>query len=216
MSGSRVAIDHARGRDRARPSPSPASTTSTTRSPRPPAAFRSGSQLEDVIRPGSSRSPPAFGRAERIEIGSRVALDPADQEPGRRERGVPDADRRRPRGSDGRRRARSPDRAQRRDRRRPRHLLDLGRRLRAARAERRAASSARARAPPELALRLKYAGVPPERLEVARTRSSRHSTARSQRDGGRPLYALPTYTALLELRDLLADRGHARPYWESA
>ena len=29
------------------------------------------------------------------------------------------------------------------------------------------------------------------------------------RDSGRPLYALPTYTALLELRDLLADRGLA-------
>jgi hypothetical protein len=27
---------------------------------------------------------------------------------------------------------------------------------------------------------------------------------------GQPLYALPTYTALLELRDLLADRGLAR------
>ena len=32
--------------------------------------------------------------------------------------------------------------------------------------------------------------------------------------GGRgPLYALPTYTALLELRELLADRGQAREYW---
>ena len=32
-------------------------------------------------------------------------------------------------------------------------------------------------------------------------------------EGGRgPLYALPTYTALLELKDLLARRGHAE-YW---
>jgi len=31
---------------------------------------------------------------------------------------------------------------------------------------------------------------------------------------GRPLYALPTYTALLELRELLAARGQARPFWE--
>ena len=30
----------------------------------------------------------------------------------------------------------------------------------------------------------------------------------------RPLYALPTYTALLELRDVLADRGYAPPFWE--
>ena len=31
--------------------------------------------------------------------------------------------------------------------------------------------------------------------------------------GGRPLYALPTYTALLELRELLAERGDAQEYW---
>jgi len=28
-----------------------------------------------------------------------------------------------------------------------------------------------------------------------------------------PLYALPTYTALLELRGLLSERGAAREYW---
>jgi hypothetical protein len=28
------------------------------------------------------------------------------------------------------------------------------------------------------------------------------------------LYALPTYTALLELRQELAERGHALPFWE--
>jgi hypothetical protein len=41
-------------------------------------------------------------------------------------------------------------------------------------------------------------------------------TAVANRDGapGRPLYALPTYTALLELRDLLADRGLARRWSE--
>ena len=32
--------------------------------------------------------------------------------------------------------------------------------------------------------------------------------------GDGPLYALPTYTALLELRDLLARRGHAQEYWK--
>jgi hypothetical protein len=32
----------------------------------------------------------------------------------------------------------------------------------------------------------------------------------------RRLYALPTYTALLELRGLLAERGHAVPFWEPA
>jgi lipid II isoglutaminyl synthase (glutamine-hydrolysing) len=67
---------------------------------------------------------------------------------------------------------------------------------------------------PELALRLKYAGLPPDRLEVIGSleRALDHSLAGN---GTGPLYALPTYTALLELRDLLADRGHARPYWEA-
>ena len=54
-----------------------------------------------------------------------LAARPADQEPGRSERGRPHARRRR-------RPARAADRAQRRDRRRARRLLDLGRRLRAA------------------------------------------------------------------------------------
>jgi hypothetical protein len=32
-------------------------------------------------------------------------------------------------------------------------------------------------------------------------------------DGDGPLYALPTYTALLALRDLLAERGHVTGHW---
>ncbi len=31
--------------------------------------------------------------------------------------------------------------------------------------------------------------------------------------GEGPLYVLPTYTALLELRELLARRGEAEEYW---
>jgi UDP-N-acetylmuramyl tripeptide synthase len=68
---------------------------------------------------------------------------------------------------------------------------------------------------PELALRLKYAGLAPNRLEVIGP--IEQALDRSLAGGdGRPLYALPTYTALLELRDLLAARGHTRPYWEPA
>jgi UDP-N-acetylmuramyl tripeptide synthase len=65
----------------------------------------------------------------------------------------------------------------------------------------------------ELALRLKYAGLAPERLEVVRDLEA--ALEHSIRDGGAPLYALPTYTALIELRELLAARGYARPYWET-
>ncbi len=66
---------------------------------------------------------------------------------------------------------------------------------------------------PELALRLKYAGVASERLEIVSELSSGLDRAVTL-DGPRPLYVLPTYTALIELRELLADRGLARPYWE--
>jgi UDP-N-acetylmuramyl tripeptide synthase len=64
----------------------------------------------------------------------------------------------------------------------------------------------------ELALRLKYAGVPQDRLEVvpAIERGLDHALEGSHAG---TLYALPTYTALLELRDLLADRGQAPPFW---
>ena len=66
----------------------------------------------------------------------------------------------------------------------------------------------------ELALRLKYAGLDPARIDVEPDLPA--ALERALRDGepGRPLYALPTYTALLSLRRLLAERGAARPYWE--
>jgi UDP-N-acetylmuramyl tripeptide synthase len=60
----------------------------------------------------------------------------------------------------------------------------------------------------EMALRLKYAGV---NAPIAVDRELARSLDQAVADGdGQPLYALPTYTALLELRDLLADRGLAR------
>jgi hypothetical protein len=33
---------------------------------------------------------------------------------------------------------------------------------------------------------------------------------------GEELIALPTYTAMLALRDLVARRGFVKPYWEEA
>jgi lipid II isoglutaminyl synthase (glutamine-hydrolysing) len=63
----------------------------------------------------------------------------------------------------------------------------------------------------ELALRLKYAGVAPKRLVVIPDLEAAFDAART--DGSGPLYALPTYTALLELRELLAQRTLAPEYW---
>jgi UDP-N-acetylmuramyl tripeptide synthase len=66
----------------------------------------------------------------------------------------------------------------------------------------------------ELALRLKYAGIEPTHLEIVPQLERGLDLALAATDGNRPLYALPTYTALLELRDVLAARGHAPPFWE--
>jgi lipid II isoglutaminyl synthase (glutamine-hydrolysing) len=63
----------------------------------------------------------------------------------------------------------------------------------------------------ELALRMKYAGVDAERLAVVPALADGLDAALA--DGSGPLYALPTYTALLELRDLLARRGDVEGHW---
>jgi UDP-N-acetylmuramyl tripeptide synthase len=64
----------------------------------------------------------------------------------------------------------------------------------------------------ELALRLKYAGVPTQRIEVREDLSGALEAAVSG-DGERPLYVLPTYTAMLGLRELLVRRGEATSSW---
>jgi len=63
----------------------------------------------------------------------------------------------------------------------------------------------------ELAVRLKYAGADPEKLTVVGPLEPALDHALAGGTG--PLFVLPTYTALLELRELLARRGEAREYW---
>ncbi len=63
----------------------------------------------------------------------------------------------------------------------------------------------------ELALRVRYAGIEPERIKVVPALPTALDAALA--DGTGRLYALPTYTALLALQDLLADRGQASRYW---
>jgi lipid II isoglutaminyl synthase (glutamine-hydrolysing) len=64
---------------------------------------------------------------------------------------------------------------------------------------------------PEMALRLKYAGWPEEAIEVIPGIGRSLDAAVAGAEGR--LFALPTYTALLELRKLLADRGLAQEFW---
>ena len=63
----------------------------------------------------------------------------------------------------------------------------------------------------ELALRMKYAGLDVDRLRVVEDLEGALDAALAGGTG--PLYAIPTYTALLELREILTRRGQARAYW---
>jgi lipid II isoglutaminyl synthase (glutamine-hydrolysing) len=63
----------------------------------------------------------------------------------------------------------------------------------------------------EMAVRLKYAGWPVEAIEVVDAIPTSLDRALERADGR--LFALPTYTALLELRNLLADRDLAPEFW---
>jgi UDP-N-acetylmuramyl tripeptide synthase len=65
---------------------------------------------------------------------------------------------------------------------------------------------------PEMAVRLKYAGLEPAAITVHEAIDGSLDDAVATAPGR--LFALPTYTALLELRTLLAHRGLARAYWE--
>jgi lipid II isoglutaminyl synthase (glutamine-hydrolysing) len=65
---------------------------------------------------------------------------------------------------------------------------------------------------PEMALRLKYAGWPQDSIEVIEPIEASLDEAVSAAPDR--LFALPTYTALLELRTLLAHRGLAADYWQ--
>ena len=65
----------------------------------------------------------------------------------------------------------------------------------------------------EMALRLAYAGVDDQRMIVQPDLEAALDRALAGGDG--PLYLLATYTAMLDLRGILADRGIVRPYWEA-
>ncbi len=66
----------------------------------------------------------------------------------------------------------------------------------------------------DMALRLKYAGFP-SGLPVVKGTNEALSLALQGTPPGEKLFVLPTYTAMLEVRGLLAKRGGAAPYWEA-
>jgi UDP-N-acetylmuramyl tripeptide synthase len=78
--------------------------------------------------------------------------------------------------------------------------------------ERLVASGSRAH---ELALRFKYGGLDPSRIEVVPDLERALDRGLELTPPGEELPVLPTYTAMLALQRIAAGRGLVRPYWES-
>jgi lipid II isoglutaminyl synthase (glutamine-hydrolysing) len=68
----------------------------------------------------------------------------------------------------------------------------------------------------ELALRFKYGGLDEGSIEVETDLGRALDRGLQLTPGGGELVVLPTYTAMLGLQRLLADRGLAKKYWERA
>ena len=81
----------------------------------------------------------------------------------------------------------------------------------AASLERLVAAGARAE---ELALRFKYGGLAPERIDVEPDLARALDRGLELAGPGGELFVLPTYTAMLALRRIAAARGLVRPYWK--
>ena len=68
----------------------------------------------------------------------------------------------------------------------------------------------------ELALRFKYAGLDSGSIEVLPALERALDRGLELTPAGGELVLLPTYTAMLALRKIVARRGFVRPYWERA
>jgi lipid II isoglutaminyl synthase (glutamine-hydrolysing) len=68
----------------------------------------------------------------------------------------------------------------------------------------------------ELALRAKYAGFSEGSIEVEPDLAAALDRGLQLTAEGQELVVLPTYTAMLALREIVSDRGFVRPYWERA
>lgn len=66
----------------------------------------------------------------------------------------------------------------------------------------------------DMALRLKYAGMGASQVSVERDGQRALDHARRLLREGERLYILPTYTAMLQLRETLARRGALRGFWK--
>jgi UDP-N-acetylmuramyl tripeptide synthase len=68
----------------------------------------------------------------------------------------------------------------------------------------------------ELALRFAYGGLPRDRIEVVPSLERALDRGLELTPSRGELIVLPTYTAMLALRRIVAGRGHVTNYWASA
>lgn len=66
----------------------------------------------------------------------------------------------------------------------------------------------------DMAIRLKYAQIPEESLYVEPDIALALDAALAKLPDGETLFVLPTYTAMLHLREHLVQRGWVRPFWQ--
>lgn len=66
----------------------------------------------------------------------------------------------------------------------------------------------------DMAVRLKYAGLDPAKLSVEKDPERAVKQGLRYIRPGELLYILPTYTAMLQIRGLIARKGHTKKYWE--
>jgi len=68
----------------------------------------------------------------------------------------------------------------------------------------------------EVALRFKYEGLDASAIDVLPSLESALDRGLELTPPGGELLVLPTYTAMLALREIVGERGFVRPYWERA
>jgi UDP-N-acetylmuramyl tripeptide synthase len=68
----------------------------------------------------------------------------------------------------------------------------------------------------EMALRCKYGGFDARAIEVVPALDRALDRGLELTEPGGELVVLPTYTAMLALREIVTERGFVRPYWDRA